>query len=271
MLFIQVFCVFTFLVFCLDFYLYNRESLKTKIITVEFFGFYSIFFVCSFFPCLGQHTPSACLFSFFSVRVFGVDGCVCVCVLQHYQTFVLVLMQFCSEGVSYSFFSRREFSCVFVWVCFCLWVFFLLWVQTNWENRKTLARSSNRSTDCDKKEKQTDTGTPQTVKPFSRRSYIGKEWIKESVLEKKEKKISPTLLFLLLMQLLFCGFHPILFPNRTSEIDLPRISLVCLCFFLFSFVSVILFILICLHSSYNIYKTSQKYKRIFCWENYTII
>lgn len=79
MLFIQVFCVFTFLVFCLDFYLYNRESLKTKIITVEFFGFYSIFFVCSFFPCLGQHTPSACLFSFFSVRVFGVDGCVCVC------------------------------------------------------------------------------------------------------------------------------------------------------------------------------------------------
>lgn len=29
------------------------------------------------------------------------------------------------------------------------------------------------------------------------------------------------------------------------------------------FVSVILFSLICLHSSYNIYKTSQKYKRIF--------
>lgn len=79
MLFIQVFCVFTFLVFCLDFYLYNRESLKTKIITVEFFGFYSIFLCVLFFPCLGQHTPSACLFSFFSVRVFGVDGCVCVC------------------------------------------------------------------------------------------------------------------------------------------------------------------------------------------------
>lgn len=232
---------------------------------------FTVSFLCVlFFPCLGQHTPSACLFSFFSVRVFGVDGCVCVCAptlpnicscpnaILLWRCFVFIL------------FTTGIFMCVCVSVLLFM-SFFLLWVQTNWENRKTLARSSNRSTDCDKKEKQTDTGTPQTVKPFSRRSYIGKEWIKESVLEKKEKKISPTLLFLLLMQLLFCGFHPILFPNRTSEIDLPRISLVCLCFFLFSFVSVILFILICLHSSYNIYKTSQKYKRIFCWENYTII
>lgn len=122
MLFIQVFCVFTFLVFCLDFYLYNRESLKTKIITVEFFGFYSIFCVFFFFRVwVNILLPLVCFL--FSVYVYLEWMGVYVCVLQHYQTFVLVLMQFCSEGVSYSFFSRREFSCVFVWVCFCLWVF----------------------------------------------------------------------------------------------------------------------------------------------------
>lgn len=59
MLFIQVFCVFTFLVFCLDFYLYNRESLKTKLLQLNFLDF-TVFFV--FFSVFGSTYSFDCFF-----------------------------------------------------------------------------------------------------------------------------------------------------------------------------------------------------------------
>lgn len=150
-----------------------------------------------------------------------------------------------------------------MWVCFCL----LFYVCANKQEKNvTLAIKQP----IKGLSKQTDTGTPQNKlsERLSNHSVGDRqsEWIKNG----ENRKINFAYITFFVVNatfvLQFCSFM-VLFPNQTSEIDLPRISLV---FFVFLFVSVILFILICLHSSYNIYKTSQKYKRI-CWENYTII
>lgn len=126
--------------------------------------------------------------------------------------------------------------------------------------RKTLSRSSNRSTDCGGKSKLT-----LAHRKLSNRS-VGELWgkneSKKCVLEKKREINFAYITFFVVNATFALRIPRFCFRTKTSEIDLPRISLVC--FVLFSFVSVILFILICLHSSYNIYKTSQKYKQIFC-------
>lgn len=112
-------------------------------------------------------------------------------------------------------------------------------------------------------EKQTDTWHTANCQTIQSENCGGKNESKKCVLEKKREINFAYITFFVVNATFALRIPRFCFRTKTSEIDLPRISLVCL-FFIFSFVSVILFILICLHSSYNIYKTSQKYKQIFC-------
>lgn len=143
-------------------------------------------------------------------------------------------------------------------LCECAFVYYFTCVQTN-RKRTSLSRSSNQSKGCQSK---------LTLAHLKINSASGCQTIQSEIDNQNElkngenRKINFAYITFFVVNatfvLQFCSFM-VLFPNQTSEIDLPRISLV---FFVFLFVSVILFILICLHSSYNIYKTSQKYKRI---------
>lgn len=159
---------------------------------------------------------------------------------------------------------------VFVCVCISESVFVCMCVRAcGKKNRKkiTLDQSSGRGK---RGRKSSRAHTFQNKLSLSRSPWS--VILDEQTQLKPDNGILPTLLFVLLMQLacfvlfllydrsFFC-FCFLVSTNQTSEIDLPRISLVC--FFVF--------ILICLHSSYNIYKTSQKYKLIFfLLEKYTI-
>lgn len=143
MLFIQVFCVFTFLVFCLDFYLYNRESLKTKIITVEFFGFYSIFFCVFFFFRVWVNILLPLVCFLFSVYVYlewmGVYVCaptlpnICSCpnAILLWRCFVFIL------------FTTGIFMCVCVSVLLFMSFFYCECKQTG----KTGKHSHDQATD----------------------------------------------------------------------------------------------------------------------------